>query len=197
VSGNQKLKGLESSAEVKVQVTESTRVRQASATMRHGSIHVKIPHHWSVADKEEVMLELVQRVLKKQAAERDLVEALSAKSPNMTIRNQAELHAFVHQLNAETFQLPLGKIQIGWARYSRLAQVNLRTRTMTVSRFCLADVPESALRYLIIHELAHFIEANHSKRFWALVAQHVPDYRMQSRLMKAYHRRAVSKEQNV
>ena len=30
--------------------------------------------------------------------------------------------------------------------------------------------------YVVCHEVAHLIELNHSKQFWALVEQHMPDY---------------------
>ncbi len=62
---------------------------------------------------------------------------------------------------------------------------------MTVSKYCLSGVPEAALRYLLLHELAHLIEANHSRRFWNLVGQFVPDYRKQSKIIQAFHKRAV------
>lgn len=33
------------------------------------------------------------------------------------------------------------------------------------------------IRYVVVHEFAHFIEPNHSDRFWAIVADYVPDYK--------------------
>ena len=83
--------------------------------------------------------------------------------------------------------MPVQGVRVGWAKYSRLAQANLRTGIITVSRYCLGErIPAAAFRYLILHELAHFIEANHSPRFWALVAQHCPDHKAQQARMRHY-----------
>jgi len=41
----------------------------------------------------------------------------------------------------------------------------------------LVMAPEAVIDYVVIHELAHLKEMNHSKRFWRLVAQHCPECR--------------------
>ena len=37
--------------------------------------------------------------------------------------------------------------------------------------------PKDLLEYVIVHELAHLIEANHSDRFVALLDAHIPSWR--------------------
>ena len=38
--------------------------------------------------------------------------------------------------------------------------------------------------YVIIHELCHFYEANHSKKFWDLVSIYYPDYKNARKRLK-------------
>ncbi len=49
--------------------------------------------------------------------------------------------------------------------------------------------PYNVRRYVIIHELAHTIHMNHSKKFWELVAKLLPDYKKE----KAWIRENVEK----
>lgn len=159
-----------------------------------GVIRVKVPRHWSRALKASAIEELVEKIRKKNEQEQALLNAATTQE-RITIHNQAELEAFIRRINAETFNAPLGKIRIGYSRYNHLAQVNLRTKTLTVSRYCLNNAPQEALRYLIVHELAHYYESGHGPKFWALVARHVPDYKRQSSIIKAFHHQAVISEE--
>ena len=47
----------------------------------------------------------------------------------------------------------------------------------------LIFMPSSILDYIIIHELCHTLEPNHSQRFWAQVEHHDPSYKQQEQLL--------------
>ena len=46
--------------------------------------------------------------------------------------------------------------------------------------------PTQVLDYVIVHELAHCFEHNHSARFWKLVETNMPDYKQAKQWLKEY-----------
>ena len=48
----------------------------------------------------------------------------------------------------------------------------------------LALAPRSVLEYVVVHELAHIAEKNHSSRFYAVVAKFLPDWQEREKLLK-------------
>lgn len=44
--------------------------------------------------------------------------------------------------------------------------------------------PFEAIEYVVLHEIAHLIEMNHSKKFWAIVERYMPDYKERQKLLK-------------
>lgn len=44
--------------------------------------------------------------------------------------------------------------------------------------------PPEVLDYVVVHELCHRKEMNHSKRFWSEVAQIIPDYKVHRKWLK-------------
>ncbi len=51
------------------------------------------------------------------------------------------------------------------------------------SRLC--EYPIAFIEYVVVHELCHFLEANHSDRFWREVERVLPDWEARERLGKA------------
>jgi predicted metal-dependent hydrolase len=48
----------------------------------------------------------------------------------------------------------------------------------------LIMAPILVIRYVVIHELAHTLEKNHSRKFWSIVASINPSYKQQIRWLK-------------
>lgn len=42
----------------------------------------------------------------------------------------------------------------------------------------LFEKDRELIRYVVVHEFAHFLEPNHSSRFWAVVGEIIPDYKV-------------------
>lgn len=61
---------------------------------------------------------------------------------------------------------------------SKLKRVTLNLELIKKEPYCLD--------YVIVHELSHFIEMNHSNRFWKVVEANYPNYKEVRRIMKNY-----------
>jgi len=69
-------------------------------------------------------------------------------------------------------------------RYQSVRITSARTRWGSCSRknalsfpWRLVMAPREMIDYVVVHELAHTVEKNHSPSFWTLVERFIPDYR--------------------
>ncbi len=89
----------------------------------------------------------------------------------------------VQEINRLTVNRPIRSIALKyshsrWGSCSRTGNINLSTR--------LLFAPEEVQDYVILHELAHLVEANHSDRFWAVVERYSPNYKACEKWLKLH-----------
>jgi predicted metal-dependent hydrolase len=70
------------------------------------------------------------------------------------------------------------------AMTSRWGSCTAKTRRIRLNA-ALAYCPRECLEYVVVHELAHLRENNHSSRFWTIVAEALPDYKERQMKLKA------------
>jgi predicted metal-dependent hydrolase len=77
-------------------------------------------------------------------------------------------------------------------KYGRITITGAKTRFGSCSSqgnisysFRLMKYPDEAIDYVVVHELAHLVEMNHSDRFWSIVATVFPDYKSRKKLLKS------------
>lgn len=76
-------------------------------------------------------------------------------------------------------------------KYGRITITGAKTRFGSCSSkgnisfsYRLMMYPDTAIDYVVVHELAHILEMNHSKRFYQIVAKILPDYKERIKLLK-------------
>jgi predicted metal-dependent hydrolase len=81
----------------------------------------------------------------------------------------------------EKLKLPINRVFIKgqktrWGSCSQQKNLNFNWR--------LVMAPLPVMDYIVAHELAHLVEMNHSKKFWALVEQIYPGYKVHRAWLK-------------
>lgn len=63
-----------------------------------------------------------------------------------------------------------------WGSCSSLGNINYNWR--------IVMAPSAIIDYLVIHELSHLIEPNHSQKFWKVVQRHCPNFKQDRKWLK-------------
>jgi predicted metal-dependent hydrolase len=73
-------------------------------------------------------------------------------------------------------RISIKKVKTRWGSCSHQGNLNFNWK--------LIMIPEPVVDYVIIHELCHRKEMNHSQKFWQLVGQYCPDWRQHRQWLK-------------
>ncbi|WP_304221449.1 M48 family metallopeptidase [Phascolarctobacterium succinatutens] len=68
---------------------------------------------------------------------------------------------------------------------TRWGSCNVRTGSINLNTL-LACWPQECLEYIVVHELTHLHEANHSPHFHAIVERYLPEWRERKKMLAAF-----------
>lgn len=88
------------------------------------------------------------------------------------------LSIWAQQMQLQPRQLILSSAKTRWGSCTSSGDIRLSWRLM--------QAPADVIDYVVIHELAHLAEMNHSARFWAIVAAVCPHWKRQRDWLKQH-----------
>ncbi len=183
-----------------LKVIRSTRKSMAIEIRPDMTVYVRVPMRTSdreirrfVAEKDGWILQHLEKM-----QEKNQLRAETEPLSEAELRELAEQALQVIPLKAAYFAGQLG------VTYGRITIRNQKTRWGSCSsrgnlnfNCCLMRAPEEILDYVIVHELCHRIEMNHSQRFWECVEAILPDYRERRKWLKIYGSELMTKKKET
>lgn len=147
-----------------IEFRKNTKAKRYIISLRNGKIKVTIPKGGNYTFAKEFFLknrqELLQRIQSQPARpEQDIDEvALRRKAQSVLpaqLAQLAELHGFKYS------GVKIRKSRSRWGSCSSKKTINLSLYLMLL--------PEHLIKYVLLHELCHTIQMNHSPAFWNLM----------------------------
>ena len=83
---------------------------------------------------------------------------------------------FAHLIGVTFNKLRLKEVKTLWGSCSPKNNLTFNWK--------LVMAPAEVIDYVVVHELCHLRERNHSKRFWTLVKEFAPDYKVHRKWLK-------------
>lgn len=95
---------------------------------------------------------------------------------NAEVEIVKKVHFFAERMNTHCGQISFGQQSSRWGSCSHDNNLRFNWR--------LIHFPHDVVDYVVIHELAHTIEHNHSSAFWNIVATHCPQWKDRRNYLK-------------
>lgn len=161
----------------------STRAKHLGLSVQPGArVVATLPERKSIRSMERFMQKHHQWLLN------TIDDFLRAGNPVPAVGSRAEYHKH-KEAARELIHRKLEQFNAHYDfSYNRVSIRNQKTRWGSCSakgnlnfNYKLLFLPEELVDYVVVHELCHLQELNHSQKFWALVARTIPDVRRRKR----------------
>ena len=171
----------------KVQIIRSNRRSLGLEINAKGEIIARAPYHlkehdiWRFVESKS---QWIEKHLKKKECDQEILEIEGCfskeeidklvKFAKVIIPEKVAYYARI--LSVSYGRISIRKQKSRWGSCSREGNLNFNCLLMMA--------PPEILDYVVVHELCHRMEMNHSARFWRQVERVLPDYRARRKWLK-------------
>lgn len=160
------------------------RIKNLRLTVKapHGEVVVSAPRHVPVSTISAFVADKAAWIAKHQerlaGQPHPLVAGPEAEALRSTLKRSVPP---LVEYWAQVMGVPMPQIAIR-RMTTRWGTCNTATKRVTLN-LELARRDPSLLEYVIVHELAHLIERGHNARFYAVMDEHLPDWKHRRRVL--------------
>ena len=175
------------SSQISYQIIRSSRKTMSLEIKADGSVVVRAPLRLSeakiqkfVEEKQEWILKNLEKIQKRDA-QMENVQKLSALE-RQHLQNKAcvviprRVAYYAEKLGVSYGKITLRQQKTRWGSCAANGKLNFN--------WLLILAPPEVLDYVVVHELCHRREMNHSQAFWKEVEKILPDYRERQKWLK-------------
>jgi predicted metal-dependent hydrolase len=91
------------------------------------------------------------------------------------LSNKVAYYALIYGVQVKRISIKDQKTR--WGSCSTLGNLNFNYK--------LIFLPDELINLVVVHEICHLFEFNHSKKFWHLVSRQIPDYKNLTRRLRS------------
>ena len=169
---------------MKVEISYSKR-KSISIKVKNGDLLVCAPIGTNNTDISKILekhREWIKKAVEREKASREKFESLSETQIKELKREARKYLTALCEYYSSLTGLRYNKISITSAK-TRFGSCSSSKNISFSYRIML--YPESAREYVVLHEIAHLKEMNHSKAFYSIIESYMPDYKERRKLLKS------------
>ena len=181
----------------RVQVIRSNRKSLCIQINGEGDVIVRAPYRVSenrirefVEEKADWIKKNVNQALERKAAREEEApkftkEELADLKKQAAVKIGSYLDYYGRLMRVSYGNVTIRSQRTRWGSCSRNGNLNFNCLLMLV--------PDEVMQYVVVHELCHRKEMNHSPRFWKEVERVLPDYKQYRKWLKDHERELIDR----